>query len=184
MCCYTVIAIFPILFAFSLEPNSGPGLVFVSMLSAFNQMQFGQIIGPLFFILLSVAALSSSISLLEPGVAYMSEEGILSRKRSAQIISFLAWVLGIGSALSFNIWSDYQIKAERNFLDSIEFVTNQILLPLGGMFIAIFVGWFMKNSLITDEMGSINPVLFFLWRFFVKFIAPLSVAYIFYKQFF
>ena len=178
------IAIFPIIFAFSLEPNSGPGLVFVSMLSAFNQMQFGQIIGPLFFILLSVAALSSSISLLEPGVAYMSEEGILSRKRSAQIISFLAWVLGIGSALSFNIWSDYQIIAERNFLDSIEFVTNQILLPLGGMFIAIFVGWFMKKSLITDEMGSINPVLFFLWRFFVKFIAPLSVAYIFYKQFF
>ena len=178
------IAIFTIIFAFSLEPNSGPGLVFVSMLSAFNQMQFGQIIGPLFFILLSVAALSSSISLLEPGVAYMSEEGILSRKKSAQIISFLAWVLGIGSALSFNIWSDHQLIADRNFLDSIEFITNQILLPLGGMFIAIFVGWFMKKSLIEEEMGSINPILFFLWRFFVKFIAPLAVAYIFYKQFF
>jgi NSS family neurotransmitter:Na+ symporter len=178
------IAIFQIIFAFSLEPNSGPGLVFVSMLSAFNQMQFGQIIGPLFFILLSVAALSSSISLLEPGVAYMSEEGILSRKKSAQIISFLAWVLGIGSALSFNIWSDHQLIADRNFLDSIEFITNQILLPLGGMFIAIFVGWFMKKSLIEEEMGSINPILFFLWRFFVKFIAPLAVAYIFYKQFF
>lgn len=178
------IAIFPIIFAFSLEPNSGPGLVFVSMLSAFNQMQFGQIIGPLFFILLSVAALSSSISLLEPGVAYMSEEGILSRKKSAEIISFLAWILGIGSALSFNIWSDHQLIAERNFLDSIEFITNQILLPLGGMFIAIFVGWFMKKSLIKEEMGSINPILFFLWRFFVKFIAPLAVAYIFYKQFF
>ena len=92
------LAIFPIIFAFNLEPNSGPGLVFVSMLSAFNQMQFGQLIGPLFFILLSVAALSSSISLLEPGVAYLSEEGILSRKRSAEIISFFIWVLGIGSA--------------------------------------------------------------------------------------
>ena len=148
------LAIFPIIFAFNLEPNSGPGLVFVSMLSAFNQMQFGQFIGPLFFILLSVAALSSSISLLEPGVAYMSEENILSRKGSAQIISFFVWVLGIGSALSFNIWSDFSLIGGRNFLDSMDFIANQILLPLGGMLIAIFVGWFMKKSLIVDELGQ------------------------------
>ena len=154
------------------------------MLSAFNQMQYGQFVGPLFFILLSVAALSSSISLLEPGVAYLSEEGILPRKRSAEIIAFVAWVLGIGSALSFNIWSDFHLISDRNFLDSMEFITNQVLLPLGGMFIAIFVGWFMKKSLITDEIGAMNPVLYMLWRFFVKFIAPLSVAYIFYRQFF
>ena len=178
------LAIFPIIFAFNLEPNSGPGLVFVSMLSAFNQMQFGQIIGPLFFILLSVAALSSSISLLEPGVAYLSEENILSRRRSAEIISFFVWILGIGSALSFNIWSDFSLIGDRNFLDSMDFIANQILLPLGGMLIAIFVGWFMKKSLIEDELGSINTSLYFLWRFFVKFIAPVCVGYIFYRQFF
>ena len=178
------LAIFPIIFAFNLEPNSGPGLVFVSMLSAFNQMQFGQIIGPLFFILLSVAALSSSISLLEPGVAYMSEENILSRKRSAQIISFFVWILGIGSALSFNIWSDFSLIGDRNFLDSMDFIANQILLPLGGMLIAIFVGWFMKKSFIEDELGPINTYLYVLWRFFVKFIAPACVGYIFYRQFF
>ena len=178
------LAIFPIIFAFNLEPNSGPGLVFVSMLSAFNQMQFGQFIGPLFFILLSVAALSSSISLLEPGVAYMSEENILSRRRSAQIISFFVWVLGIGSALSFNIWSDFSLIGDRNFLDSMDFIANQILLPLGGMLIAIFVGWFMKKSLIVDELGPINTYLYVLWRFFVKFIAPACVGYIFYRQFF
>ena len=178
------LAIFPIIFAFNLEPNSGPGLVFVSMLSAFNQMQFGQFIGPLFFILLSVAALSSSISLLEPGVAYMSEENILSRRRSAQIISFFVWILGIGSALSFNIWSDFSLIGDRNFLDSMDFIANQILLPLGGMLIAIFVGWFMKKSLIVDELGPINNYLYVLWRFFVKFIAPACVGYIFYRQFF
>ena len=178
------LAIFPIIFAFNLEPNSGPGLVFVSMLSAFNQMQFGQFIGPLFFILLSVAALSSSISLLEPGVAYLSEENILSRKRSAEIISFFVWVLGIGSALSFNIWSDFYLISDKNFLDSMDFIANQILLPLGGMLIAIFVGWFMKESLIKDELGSINKFLYLLWRFFVKFIAPVCVGYIFYRQFF
>ena len=178
------LAIFPIIFAFNLEPNSGPGLVFVSMLSAFNQMQFGQFIGPLFFILLSVAALSSSISLLEPGVAYLSEEGILSRKRSAEIISFFIWVLGIGSALSFNIWSDIDIISGKNFLDSMDFIANQILLPLGGLLIAIFVGWFMKESLIKDEIGNTNSVIYLMWRFFVKFVAPLCVGYIFYRQFF
>ena len=178
------LAIFPIIFAFNLEPNSGPGLVFVSMLSAFNQMQFGQLIGPLFFILLSVAALSSSISLLEPGVAYLAEEGILSRKRSAEIISFFIWVLGIGSVLSFNIWSDVDIILGKNFLDSMDLIANQILLPLGGMLIAIFVGWFMKESLIKDEIGNTNNALYLVWRFFVKFVAPLCVGYIFYRQFF
>ena len=178
------LAIFPIIFAFNLEPGSGPGLVFVSMLSAFNQMEFGYLIGPLFFVLLSVAALSSSISLLEPGVAFLAEEQILSRRRAAEIISFFVWVLGIGSALSFNIWSDLYLISDRNFLDSMDFVANQILLPLGGMLIAIFVGWFMKESLIKDEIGQINPIVYKLWRFFVKFVAPICVAYIFLSQIF
>ncbi|NCX25086.1 MAG: sodium-dependent transporter [Proteobacteria bacterium] len=178
------LAIFPIIFAFNLEPNSGPGLVFVSMLSAFNQMQFGQLIGPLFFILLSVAALSSSISLLEPGVAYLSEEGVLSRKSSAIIISIFIWILGLGSAFSFNIWSDFNLIGNKNFLDSMDFLANQILLPLGGMLIAIFVGWYMDKSLIKSEVGVTNSLLYRMWRFFVKFAAPLCVGYIFYRQFF
>ena len=176
------LAIFPIIFAFNLEPNSGPGLVFVSMLSAFQQMQFGQIIGPFFFILLSIAALSSSISLLEPGVAYLSEEGFLSRKRSALAISFFAWTLGIGTALSFNLLSDFNLTPGRNFLDSMDFIANQILLPLGGMLIAIFVGWFMNHNLISNEIGHINFYIYRLWKFFIKFIAPISVASIFISQ--
>ena len=176
------LAIFPIIFAFNLEPNSGPGLVFVSMLSAFQQMQFGQIIGPFFFILLSIAALSSSISLLEPGVAYLSEEGFLSRKHSALAISFFAWTLGIGTALSFNLLSDFNLTPGRNFLDSMDFIANQILLPLGGMLIAIFVGWFMNHNLISNEIGHINFYIYRLWKFFIKFIAPISVASIFISQ--
>ena len=176
------LAIFPIIFVFNLEPNSGPGLVFVSMLSAFNQMQFGQIIGTFFFILLSIAALSSSISLLEPGVAYLSEEGFLSRKYAALAISFFAWSLGIGTALSFNLLSEFNLTPGRNFLDSMDFIANQILLPLGGMMIAIFVGWFMNKELITNEVGYINPIIYKLWRFFIKYIAPISVASIFISQ--
>ena len=151
------LAIFPIIFAFGLEPNSGPGLVFESLQTAFIEMDYGQIIGPIFFILLSIAALSSSISLLEPGVAFISEEGLLSRKNAAILISLVAWFLGIGTALSFNIWSDFNLTPGRNFLDSMDFIANQILLPLGGMFIAIFVGWFMDKNLIKEELGNVNP---------------------------
>ena len=178
------LAIFPIIFAFGLEPNSGPGLVFESLQTAFIEMDYGQIIGPIFFILLSIAALSSSISLLEPGVAFISEEGLLSRKNAAILISLVAWFLGIGTALSFNIWSDFNLTPGRNFLDSMDFIANQILLPLGGMFIAICVGWFMDKNLIKEELGNVNPVLFGLWKFFVRFIAPLAVAVIFYNAIF
>ncbi|MDA8884677.1 sodium-dependent transporter [Gammaproteobacteria bacterium] len=170
------LAIFPIIYAFNLPIGSGEGLVFISLLTAFNDMAFGQIVGPLFFILLSVAALSSSISLLEPGVAFISEEGFMSRKNAAISISFIAWTLGLGSAITY---SDDQW-----FLVEMNFIANQVLLPLGGMFIAIFVGWFMDKNLIKEELGNVNPVLFGLWKFFVRFIAPLAVAVIFYNAIF
>ena len=97
-------------------------------------------------------------------------------------ISLFAWLLGIGTALSFNILSNFELIPGRNFLDSMDFIANQILLPLGGMLIAIFVGWFMKKELITDEVGYVNPIIYKLWRFFIKFIAPVSVALIFISQ--
>ena len=167
------LAIFPIIYAFNLPLGQSEGLVFISLLTAFNDMAFGQIVGPLFFILLSVAALSSSISLLEPGVAFVSEEGFMNRKRAAISISFIAWVLGLGTAITYSNgqW----------FLIEMNFVANQVLLPLGGMFIAIFVGWFMNKKIINEEIGYVNPILFKIWRFFIKFIAPISVAIIFYN---
>jgi len=163
-----------------MEPNSGPGLVFISILTAFNQMEFGNFLGPIFFILLTIAALSSSISLLEPSVAYFAEKQILSRKSSAIAISLFAWTLGIGSALSFNLLSDFYIY-DRNFLDFMDFIANQILLPLGGMLIAIFVGWFIPENLIKEETGDF--ALFKVWKFFIKFVAPTAVFIIFVSQF-
>ncbi len=190
------LAIFPILFsayeAFSVQETinqlgddaSGPGLVFVSMASAFNDMQFGQIIGPIFFILLSVAALSSSISILEPGVAYLSEERILSRKKSAIIISALSWFIGIGSVLSFNLWSDVKIIGDYNFLESMDLIAVKNLQPLGGMLIAIFIGWFMKESLIKDELGEINPTIYAIWKIFIRFVAPIGIGFVLLSQIF
>ena len=178
------LAIFPIVFAFNTGLGEGPGLVFVSLSEAFNQMNFGRIIGPLFFILLSVAALSSSISILEPGVAYLAEEGFLRREISAIVISLLCWFIGIGTALGFNILSTVDDLGEsvNPILNSLELISVQILQPLGGLLIAIFVGWFMKEALIKSELGNVNKIIYSSWRFFIKFVAPLAVGFIFLSQ--
>ena len=165
------LAVFPIIFSIQgLEPSGGPGLVFISLQSAFNQMDFGNIIGPIFFILLSVAALSSSISILEPGVAYLSEEGYLSRTKSAIIISFICWLIGIGTALGFDK------EGNNSFQANMELVSTQIMQPLGGMLIALFIGWFMKESLIKNELGETNQTIYGIWRIFIKFVAPIGVG--------
>ena len=173
------LAVFPIIFSIQgLEPSGGPGLVFISLQSAFNQMDFGNIIGPIFFILLSVAALSSSISILEPGVAYLSEEGYLSRTKSAIIISLICWLIGIGTALGFDK------EGNNTFQANMELISTNIMQPLGGMLIAIFIGWFMKESLIKDELGIVNQDVYTLWRVFIKFVAPIGVGCVLISQLF
>ena len=176
------LAIFPIIFAYGLEPGAGPGLVFVSLLSAFIDMPLGNIIGPAFFALLSIAALSSAISLLEPSVAYFEEEKIVSRFSAALTLGLFAWVIGIGSVLSFNDWSDISFIGDLNFLDSIDYLANQFLMPIGGMMVAIFAGWFLKPDLALDEFSGIDLTIFKIWRFFIKFISPVLVAAVFIYQ--
>ena len=176
------LAIFPIIFASGLEVNSGGvGLVFITLSQTFETMFLGQVFGPLFFILLVIASLSSSISLLEPSVAYFSEKNIISRKSAAFIFGFLAWFLGIGSVLSFNVLSDFYLLGDRTILDSIVFIGNNLLLPLGGLFVAIFVGWFMKKELIQEQLQLSNGVLN-TWYFFIRFVAPIAVGAILITQ--
>ena len=173
------LAVFPIIFAIQgLEASGGPGLVFISLQTAFNTMDFGNIIGPIFFILLSVAALSSSISILEPGVAYLAEEGYLSRTKSAIIISITCWVIGIGTAFGFDQDGNNLFQA------NVELISVNIMQPLGGMLIAIFIGWFMKESLIKDELGDINQAIYQIWRIFIKFVAPIGVGIVLISQLF
>ena len=176
------LAIFPFIFAYGLEPGAGPGLVFVSLLSAFVDMPLGNVVGPAFFALLSIAALSSAISLLEPSVAYFEEENIVSRFSAALTLGLFAWVIGIGSVLSFNDWSDISFIGDLNFLDSIDYLANQFLMPIGGMMVAIFAGWFLKPNLALDEFSDIDLVIFKVCRFFIKFISPVLVAAVFVYQ--
>ena len=173
------IAIFPIVFANNLEPAAGPGLVFVTLPWAFANMPLGIIFGKLFFILLSIAALSSAISLLEPGVAWIVESLKTKRYIAAGGLGLIAWTLGILSALSFNLISDFTPIGDRNFFDSMDFLSNQVLLPLGGILIAIFVAWVMKREHVLEELEIKEGWLLKIWFILLKFLSPLMVGIVF-----
>ena len=170
-------AIFPIVFGYGLEPGSGPGLVFVSLTIAFGQMPGGQLFGTLFFVLLTVAAWTSAISLLEPVTAWLVETARWSRLKASAIAGFGAWLLGLGSLLSFNEWQD-RVFAGRNFFDWAEFLSTTVMLPLGGLFIALFCGWRLSTASARDELAT-NGLIFSVWHFLVRVVAPIGVVAIF-----
>ena len=174
---------FPIVFANGLEPGVGPGLIFKTLPIAFGHMEAGTMIGTAFFILLSFAAWTSAISLIEPAVAWLVENRGMNRIYASVWIGIFTWVLGIGSVLSFNLWSDYTwsvpfLFENKNFFDTLDFITANLMLPLGGLFIAIFAAWLMSENSSRDELNTHN-FIYRLWHFLVKYITPIAVIIVF-----
>ncbi|MFY0641140.1 MAG: sodium-dependent transporter [Bermanella sp.] len=169
------LVIFPIVFSNGLEAGAGPGLLFQTLPLAFSQMPAGTLFGTLFFILVAFAALSSAISLGEPVVAWAVESKGMSRVTAATWIGIVIWLLGVGTILSFNLWADFKIFG-RTIFDNLDFLTANIMLPLGGLLIAIFVGWVMHKQDVADEVKMETPIMYNVWRFLLKFIAPVAVA--------
>lgn len=172
------IAIFPLVFAYGLEPDSGPGLIFITLPIAFGKMPYGQIFGTLFFILLVFAAWTSSISLLEPAVAWLVENRGMSRARASALAGMLAWVLGIGSVLSFNHWAEYKLFG-KTYFDMMDYITSNVMLPLGGLLLAVFAAWLMARTSTIDELELGDGPAYKCWYFTVRYIAPLGVLVIF-----
>lgn len=172
------IAIFPLVFAYGLKPDSGPGLIFVTLPIAFGKMPYGQVFGTGFFVLLVFAAWTSSISLLEPAVAWLVENRGLSRPRASALAGLIAWILGIGSVLSFNHWANYKLFG-KTYFDMMDYVTSNIMLPLGGLLLAIFAAWLMARESSVDELGMGDSNAYKYWYFTVRYIAPLGVLMIF-----
>lgn len=172
------LAIFPILFAAGLSPSQGPGLIFVTLPLAFGEMPFGAFFGTLFFVLLVFAAWTSAISLIEPAVAFLVENLGLTRVFSTTAVAMLAWVLGIGALLSLNVWSGYTLF-DKGVLDLLDYLTANILLPLGGFLIALFVGWRMTERSVQSELRIHPGWLFSIWYFLVRFVAPLAILLVF-----
>lgn len=169
------LAIFPIVFAHGLEPGSGPGLVFITLPIAFGEMPGGGFFGALFFLLLVFAAWTSGISLLEPVVAWLVENRGFSRVRAAVLAGAAVWLLGIACLLSLNQWSGYTLFG-KGVLDLFDYVTANILLPLGGILIAVFAGWVLPRRVTQDELGMGDGAGYRIWRFLVRYVSPVAVA--------
>ncbi len=172
------LAIFPIVFANGMDPGAGPGLMFVTLPVAFGQMPGGQIFGFVFFLLVGIAAWTSAISLMEPATAWLVEKFGWSRVPSCAVLGFIVWALGVAALGSFNFLSDVKL-AGFNIFDFLDFVTANVMLPLGGLFIALFAGWFMKRHAAESELAMKSPTLFNAWYIVLRFIAPVAVAAIF-----
>ncbi len=217
--------IFPIVFSHGMEPAAGPGLMFQTLPIAFGALPGGAWIGTAFFVLVAIAAWSSAISIAEPAVAWAVEKGI-KRGTATIMVCVLAWVLGVGTVLSFNEWGDKQffvtetisesvtdpvsgevsaktlsssfhlyanttdLKAVplaegteraisgKTFFDILDFLTANILLPLGGLAIAVFVGWLMRREDSANELQA-DETVYNVWRFMLRFLSPLAILFIF-----
>ena len=175
--------IFPIVFAVGLDPAAGPTLVFQTLPFAFQTMPAGALIGFLFFVLILVAAVTSSISLLEVPVAWGIGEMGWSRLTSSLIFGGGAFVIGIACLLGYNVWSDvrllgfWDLFAETDILDTIDGFTGKVMLPLGAFFTAVFVGWIADKKLV-QEMTGLSGFWLGVWRFLIAWLCPLAVGLI------
>ena len=172
------VIIFPMVFTYNLDPsNAGPGLIFQTLPIAFGSMPGGGIIATLFFILLFFAAITSSISLIEPAISYMVEKYSLTRAKATVRMGLITWILGLGTILSFNYFSEYTFFG-MTFFNLIDNFTAKVMLPLGGLLMAIFVGFIVKRKIVQEEL-RLNAILFNTWRLIIRFIAPIAVTLIF-----
>jgi len=170
--------IFPLVFANGLESSAGPGLMFVTLPLAFGQMTGGAFFGAVFFLLVTFAAITSSISLVEPAIAWLIERLKTTRAKAALVVGGLAWLMGLGSAFSFNIWEDLHFVRGMTFFDLMDYVSNNILLPLGGVLIALFAGWGIDQQITRDQL-AVSPGMYQAWRFGTRSIAPAAVFPVF-----
>ena len=172
------LAIYSLVFANGLEPAAGPGLIFQTLPIAFGHMPWGGIIAVLFFVLVAFAAWTSSISLVEPAIAWITENTKITRVKSAWMIGLTTWLLGIAVALSFNHWSNVKIVFGLNIFETLDKLTSTILLPLGGLLMAIFAGYVMKKGHVQEEL-DLQDTGFKAWRITNNIIAPIAILAVF-----
>ena len=176
-------AIMPAVFAFGIDPQSGPGLVFETLPYVFGKMPGGGIVAILFFLALIVAALTSSISMIEVGVAYLIEEKKLKRTTACIVLFLICWVLGIFCALSFGPLAEVKL-AGRSIFDFYDNLSSNILMTLGSLLTVLFVGWRLKKTDIYEEFTnggtlSANVKIFGVLWFLIRYVAPIAVIVIF-----
>lgn len=177
-------AIFPVVFSAGLDPGAGPGLVFQTIPIVFSSAPMGQFLAVIFFLLLAFAALSSSISMLEVSVAWLVDEKQWSRHKSTAWLSFGAFLLGLPSVFSFNWLQHWTFFGSLTFFDVCDKLVTSYMLPLGGLAVALYSGWFLKRSSKQRRQGlsCANSWVYPLWSVLIRFVAPVGVAFVFIQQ--
>ena len=172
------LVIFPAVFNYGLDPAAGAGLIFQTLPVAFAQMPGGWLFGVLFFTMLSVAAITSMVGLIECVNAWLDDRFSMSRHHSAILVVGAIMLFSVFSILSYNILSGYSF-AGKNYNELLDFFSTNLLLPLGGLLIAVFAGWVLHASSSRDELTSLNATTYKLWYFLIRFVVPPALLVIF-----
>lgn len=183
------IIIFPAAFSVGIQPDAGPSLIFITLPNVFQQAfsvtpALAYICSVAFYVLLALAALTSTISLHEVSTAFLHEKFHFTRGRAATLVTAGALIIGIVSSLALGEWSSYTIGG-MNFFDALDYLTAKIMLPVGGMFAAIFVGWIIDHQIVKDEAtnyGTLRASFYPVYRFVLRFVAPVGIALIFVNE--
>ncbi len=175
------IAIFPLIFANSLEVGAGPGLIFETLPMAFGHMTGGRLFGGLFFLLLFFAAWSSAISLIEPAVVLLIEKRNIKRHHACIYAGLTVWLVGLLTVFSFNITSHW-LLFEKTMFELLDYLTANIMLTLGGLFIAVFSGWIMEKSSTQEELATNTFWIYNLWLVLIRYVIPVAIVAIFIKS--
>ncbi|HEY6610024.1 MAG TPA: sodium-dependent transporter [Pseudomonas sp.] len=171
------LAIFPVIFANGMSPSAGPGLIFMSLPLAFQQMPLGTVFGVLFFAMVSVAALTSAISMIEAVVAYLNEKHGISRGRAAIGSGLVLLVISLLAMLSFNVGAEWKLFGTTLF-DSLDYVTSRWMMPLGGILMVILAGYCLRSDIMRDELQLPNAG-YALWLFMVRYVSPVLIVMVF-----
>ncbi|MCH4563512.1 sodium-dependent transporter [Halomonas sp. EGI 63088] len=171
------LAIFPVIFANGMSPGSGPGLIFMSLPLAFQAMPLGTLFGILFFVMLSMAALTSSISMVEATVSWLCDNKGVSRRAAAWGTGIVLWLVSTLAMLSFNLGADWTL-AGKHFFGWLDYLTSRWMMPLGGLGMVLLAGFVLKSEAFRDELG-LSPRWHALWLFMVRYVSPLGILVIF-----
>jgi neurotransmitter:Na+ symporter, NSS family len=171
--------VLPAVFAFGFAPNAGPGLTFITLPAVFSAMPFGDLFGVLFFLLLAIAALTSAVSILEPLVSYTVDEHGISRRRVVIGAAIVCFLLGVPASLSFGVMAELTVFG-KNWFDLMDFLANNLMLPIGGLGTALFVGWAWRAPALRalSNEGQLHQPWAPVWLFILRYLAPAGILWI------
>jgi NSS family neurotransmitter:Na+ symporter len=178
--------IFPLVFGNNLDPGSGPGLIFRTLPTAFAEMPGGTIFGAMFFLLLAFAAVTSLIAIIEPIVRFAEGKWNMPRRNAVLVFGTLAWAIGLLTVFSFNIWSDihplghFRTFEGKTVFDLIDYFTANLMMPLGGILMALFVGWLVKPTVLAEDLSFGSSLLANAWLWMIRIVVPLAILWILY----